>query len=317
MISNNDLNFVQYINKCLTERLADKPSVVFGQNVVAGSRISGLGANLDKQKNILALNTPNVENTLMGFGLGLMLNGTDSAYLMKQHDFALLGLDQLTNTVNVAKTYNLNASFLLVMVVVDSGFEGPQASLNNLDEFASLSRSPVHFLNSKNNIDKAFEDSNKPGLHIMVLSQKNMKSPLTDINSSTSKFASGDLIKCSNPTKNLIIYFGLDFDYLQEIQKEFKSINEEFDTLIIRVIGNDYRFENEEFNEYDSILVIDTSKSEVSYARNLSLDLLSSGKNVIYVGRKPSLTWSYVNSDKPEIQTTTILGIWREKKNGK
>ena len=317
MIPKDDINFVQYINQCLIERFAYKSSVVFGQNIIAGSRISGLGANLDKQKNILALNTPNVENTLMGFGLGLMLDGTDAAYLMKQHDFALLGLDQLTNTVNVAKTYPLKASFLLVMVVVDSGFEGPQASLNNLDEFASLSRSPVYFLNTKSNIDRAFEESKVPGFHIMVLSQKNMKSQLVNIVENSIQLSTGQLIHTSRSAKTLIVYFGLDLSYLQDIQDEFNNVNEEADILVTGVIGFERRLNPTEFSKYDSILVIDTSKSEVSYARNLALGLMSNGKTVLYIGRNPSLDWSYVNSDRPEVEPVEVMNAWKDFTNGK
>ena len=88
LISNDDkFNFVQYINASTIKRFENKKSVIFGQNIVAGSRISGLGAGLDQQKNIITRNSPNVENSLMGFGLGLMLSGTDAALIMKQHDF--------------------------------------------------------------------------------------------------------------------------------------------------------------------------------------------------------------------------------------
>ena len=194
MDSKASLTYAQYVNFKTVERFSARKSVIFGQNIVAGSRISGLGANLDTLKNVIALNTPNAENSLMGFGLGMMLSGVDSAFLMKQHDFALLGLDQITNTVNVAKNYPLTASFVVLMVIVDSGYEGPQASLNNLDEFASLSRSPVHLLNSRENIDRAFENSRNPGFHMMALSQKNMKTLIGHSQDQCKNILSGQFI---------------------------------------------------------------------------------------------------------------------------
>ena len=91
--------FVQYINGKIKRQFSEyNHSVIFGQNIVAGSRISGLGAGLDQIDNCLALNTINSENSLVGLGFGLSLCEIPSMFLMKQHDFALLGLDQLVNT---------------------------------------------------------------------------------------------------------------------------------------------------------------------------------------------------------------------------
>jgi hypothetical protein len=278
---------------------------------VAGSRISGLGAGLDQQKNIITRNSPNVENSLMGFGLGLMLSGTDAALIMKQHDFALLGLDQLTNTVNVTKTYSLSASFIVMMVVVDSGFEGPQASLNNLDEFASLSRSPVHFLNTRENIDKAFKSSETPGLHMMALSQKNMKRALVSYADISEKTGIGELIRNSRQSSTLLVYFGLDLSYLNEINSEFISHNVATDHLIVSGISSSMKFDEPLISHYKSIVVIDTSKSEISYAQMFSYKIASGGRKVTYIGREPSIKWSYVNEDKPEITPITVYELWK------
>ena len=46
------------------------------------------------------INTPNLENTLVGTGFGLMLSGLQAAFFMKQQDFLLLGVDHLVNTYN-------------------------------------------------------------------------------------------------------------------------------------------------------------------------------------------------------------------------
>jgi hypothetical protein len=313
MLMSNDtkFNFVQYINASTINRFEDKKSVIFGQNIVAGSRISGLGAGLDQQKNIITRNSPNVENSLMGFGLGLMLTGTDSALIMKQHDFALLGLDQLTNTVNVAKTYSLSASFIVMMVVVDSGFEGPQASLNNLDEFASLSRSPVHFLNTRENIDRAFKSSKTPGLHMMALSQKSMKLALVSYEDIGENVGIGELIRNSSQSSTLLIYFGLDLNYLNEINSEFNSHKVATDHLIVSGISSNMKIDEPLISHYKSIVVIDTSKSEISYAQMFSHKITSRGRKVTYVGREPSIKWSYVNGDQPEITPKTVYELWK------
>lgn len=303
------LNYVQYVNQCLRKRFAGTKGVIFGQNIVAGSRISGLGAGLESLETVTAINTPNVENSLMGFGLGLMLSGTDSVFLMKQHDFALLGLDQLTNTVNVVKTLEPRASFIVLMVVVDSGFEGPQASLNNLDEFASLSRSPVYFLNTKNNIDFAFEKSKNPGLHFMALGQSIMKKELIDFSRSSSSNNSGELVQKIAKSKVFIVYFGLNLDYLENLQSEFTNIGIEADFLIVNRLEGTFSIESQLLREYESILVLNQSKSDVSYAQKLAFELAGL-LPVTYITRVPSLNWSQVSEDLPEISPADAVSIW-------
>jgi hypothetical protein len=317
MSSEANLNNVQYVNKSIIERFSHKNSVIFGQNIVAGSRISGLGSNLDSQPGITAINTPNVENSLMGFGLGMMINGTDSVFIMKQHDFALLGLDQITNTVNVAKTYNLKASFVLIMVVVDSGYEGPQASLNNLDEFASLSRSPVYFLNSPSNIDDAFESSKTPGFHMMAISQKSMKNLVPSYPKANLLTPLGPIIENSADGKILIIFFGLDLGYLNEIESTFKANSFSVDLLIVSRIQGDMSIDSSSISKYSSVLVVETSKAEVSYSQKLTLSLIPVNHNILYVGRQSSLEWSYVNPDRPEVTAAEIFNKWKVSQNGK
>ena len=107
-------NLVRYLSK-------NKFSVVFGQNLISGSRISGLGKNLDKIKDVYAFNSTNTENSLMGLGFGLAIQGMNSFYVMKQHDFALLGLDQLTNTNKLTKALKVKGTFTILMVVVEIG----------------------------------------------------------------------------------------------------------------------------------------------------------------------------------------------------
>jgi hypothetical protein len=317
MESKASLTYAQYVNAKTVERFSARKSVIFGQNIVAGSRISGLGANLDTLKNVTALNTPNAENSLMGFGLGMMLSGIDSAFLMKQHDFALLGLDQITNTVNVAKNYPLTASFVVLMVIVDSGYEGPQASLNNLDEFASLSRSSVHFLNTRENIDRAFENSQNPGFHMMALSQKSMKTPIGQGQDQFKNIHAGQFIENPKPCGILLIYFGLESQYLNRIREEFSGIGKAPDVLIIANLNSKIHLLDLNLGKYSSVIIIDTSKSEISYAQKLASDLKSKFNRILYVGRTQSDGWGYVSSDEPEIDPSGILNMWTRSQNDK
>ena len=43
-----DISFTQYVNKKIIDQFSNyEDSVIFGQNIVAGSRISGLGSQLE------------------------------------------------------------------------------------------------------------------------------------------------------------------------------------------------------------------------------------------------------------------------------
>jgi pyruvate/2-oxoglutarate/acetoin dehydrogenase E1 component len=307
---------VEIVNRALIRRLSKNGGVVFGQNITAGSRISGLGKGLDEQEGIIALNTPNSENSLMGFGLGLMLSGTDSAYVMKQHDFALLGLDHLTNTVNSSKLSRPTAAFIVLMVVVDSGFEGPQASLNNLDEFASLSRSPVHYLNTRGNMEAAFQSTQSGGLHLMAVSQKMLRNTFEDLPGDTNQSAIGALSVVSPVSEVLIVFFGLDLGYFREILAEFQNSGLQADYLIATSVSPSMGLGKERISKYKSIVVISTSKSEISYAQKWALSLSQISIPVRYFGRESSDRWSQVNEDRPELSPSDIFRKWIEFENG-
>ena len=109
---------VKYINGLIREIISQKePLVLFGQNVSAGSCISGLAADLRPTGEQLILNTPNMENTLVGTGFGLMMSGIDSVLFMKQQDFLLLGIDQLVNTYNLLRQRQDLSSFTILQIV--------------------------------------------------------------------------------------------------------------------------------------------------------------------------------------------------------
>ena len=101
--------------------------------------MSGLTKNINFNKQNLIINSSqNSENSLAGLGFGLMLKGISSIFFMKQLDFLLLSIDQIVNTYNIIRMSEPSASFTIFPITVDSGFEGPQSSLNNLDDFCSI-----------------------------------------------------------------------------------------------------------------------------------------------------------------------------------
>jgi pyruvate/2-oxoglutarate/acetoin dehydrogenase E1 component len=308
-----ELTFTQYVNTKIHHIFSSfEHSVIFGQNIVSGSRISGLGAGLDQINNCVALNTTNSENSLMGFGFGLALSETPSLFLMKQHDFALLGLDQLTNTHNVLRNGRLLAPFIVLMVIVDSGFEGPQASLSSLDEFASLSRAPIYFLSSKENIDRAFEMAIEPGLHFMALSQKNMKNICAPSQLQVVDYDEALIYKYltdEEKPKIAVVFFGVNNSIAHEISQELSKKN--YCVNLINIIKLS-KIETSsklfyEITQHDKIIVIDTGKSKVHFSTELVLNLKENGNNIDLYQRDASQMWSVVSDDAIEFNTQLIV----------
>ena len=127
-------------------------------------------------------NSQNSENMLVGNGFGMMLNGVSSIFFMKQLDFLLLGIDQLVNTYNIIRHQDINASFTIFPVTVDSGYEGPQAILNNLESFSSIA--DVEAYSFTNNIDSSLilqEYLLKPGFRILTSGQRLLQSDLLEM----------------------------------------------------------------------------------------------------------------------------------------
>jgi len=88
------MKYVQYLNSLIKEKSKNCSELVFfGQNINAGSSLSGLTEGLTIDKSGLIINTQNSENCLVGIGFGLMMNSVSSVFFMKQMDFLLLGID--------------------------------------------------------------------------------------------------------------------------------------------------------------------------------------------------------------------------------
>lgn len=157
-------------------------TVVYGQNVSTGSCLSGLSRGFDKLPDCTVINSTNAENTLVGMGFGLMLRGVSSIFFMKQQDFLLLGIDQLVNTWNALRHRDIAASFTVVAIVVDTGWEGPQSCLNNLADYASISRIPSFTPVTTAEIERLTGvEAVKSGVRLVGISQKLFRAPVIDI----------------------------------------------------------------------------------------------------------------------------------------
>ena len=171
------MNYITCINALLKEEILKAPkAVLFGQNVSAGSCISGMCKGLTVQDGGRIINTQNSENTLVGVGFGLMLSGVSSVFFVKQLDFLLLGIDQLVNTHNVVRVMGPTASFCIMAIVVDSGYEGAQSSCNNLPDVCSFSGIQGYTLTNFRDAEAVLKNKMfAPGFRIITLSQRLFK----------------------------------------------------------------------------------------------------------------------------------------------
>ena len=101
---------------------------------------------------------------------------------MKQLDFLLLSIDQIVNTYNIIRMSEPSASFTIFPITVDSGFEGPQSSLNNLDDFCSIAG--VEGFSVTNSVDATYIINNylsSPGFRILTVGQKSLKKEIIEL----------------------------------------------------------------------------------------------------------------------------------------
>ena len=102
---------------------------------------------------------------------------------MKQLDFLLLGIDQIVNTYNVLRQTDHTTSFTIFPITMDSGYEGPQASLNNLDDFCSIAGVDGYSITNKTDAEHVISQHLiNPGFRIISVGQRLLQDDMLDIN---------------------------------------------------------------------------------------------------------------------------------------
>ena len=219
------MKYIQYVNECIRTMVKTvKPIVLFGQNMAAGSCISGLTRGLKSDPNCIVMNTPNIENTQVGVGFGLMLSGVSSVFFMKQQDFLLLGIDQLVNTYNFVRIKSPNAGFTIVTVVVDSGYEGIQSSLNNLYDFCSIARVPGFSVITKQDVAHIIGyHLVSPGFRIIGVSQRLFQTELIDHGGNFEAFQDGEIFQYQRGKDCTIVCFNFSLPQGLKLYTELKD----------------------------------------------------------------------------------------------
>lgn len=219
------MKYVQYLNERMRGALEAQDLIaIFGQNISAGSCLSGLTKGLENSERHLIMNTPNVENTQVGVGFGLMLNGVSSIFYMKQQDFLLLGIDQLVNTYNFVRQDKPNASFTIVTIVVDKGYEGIQSSLNNFGDFCSIARIPGFAISNRHDADSIISNQLvSPGFRIIGVSQRLFNTEIIECADSVVTSVEDGIFRYYEGKDATIVCFNFSFPQGLKLWSELKS----------------------------------------------------------------------------------------------
>jgi len=305
------LKYIEFVNKTISQKILESERVViFGQNINAGSCLSGLTRNLQVKKGDYVINTPNCENTQCGVGFGLMISGVSSIFFMKQQDFLLLGIDHLVNTYNFIRRKNPLASFTIVTTVVDNGYQGLQSSLNNLGDFCSIARVPGFTITNKEDARQIIKSQLiTPGFRIIGVSQRLFKSELIEIEKTYSNKES-TLFQYTEGNDVTIVCFNFSFPYGFELYNKLKKkgVNSSlFSVNAVTPINWDKIIEN--IGKTKRLVVIDDSKSENLSCYSFLMNAYDKCQinNKIIIKKDFSKDWLSPNLDQLEINYDNLI----------
>lgn len=259
------MNYIEFVNDLLKKQVSVKEElVIFGQNVSAGSCIGGMTRGLTVPKSGRIVNSTNSENSLCGFGFGMMINGISSIFFMKQLDFLLLGIDHLVNTFNVIRNHKHAASFTIFPIVMDNGYQGLQSSSNNFADFCSIARIKGYTITNKIDAEKIISSKLiSPGFRIIAISQRMFKDELIIPKELIYVNDENDVFQYSSGNDVTVVCFNFSFAYGNElinllkankITCSFFNVNSPTPTNWTKII--------DDVSKTKKIIVIDDSKSE-------------------------------------------------------
>ena len=273
--------------------------VLYGQNISTGSCLGGLSRNFDSLKNCSVLNTTNTENCLVGMGFGLMLNGTSSAFFMKQQDFLLLGIDHLRNTNNYTRQLHLKNSFTIVSITMDAGYEGMQSSLNNISDFCAISDCEGYTISTKQEaVHVISQNFTRPGFRIICVSQRLLNSEILDLNSHKVN-SKGTVIKYFQGLHITIACFNFSIPQGHALSKELNlsGIMASLFNVIAGHLSN-YSSIIDDAKKTGRLLILDDSKSIMSTSNFLEAEAVKSGIKYVRLIKRGLSEKSYRPSDE-------------------
>ncbi len=306
------LKYLEHVNGTLRKAVgAEEGLVVFGQNVSAGSRISGFTKGFAVKESGLIINSTNTENSLVGFGFGIMIGGGKAAFFMKQLDFLFLGIDQLVNTYNIIRNgINTKGSFTILPVTVDMGYEGAQSSSNNFADFCSIARIAGYAITNKYDVEKIVATHfAKPGFRIISVSQRMYKDEIIDpgepiVADKDMKFA-----QYKDGADATIVSFNFSFPYAWRLALEAEKAGMKPSVWNVNYMTPvDWKPILENVQRTKKLVVLDDSKSENLSCFSLLAEARALGlKKDIFIRRTLNDNWLNPVSDAMDIDYEAIV----------
>lgn len=308
---------LEYLNGLIKSHVSTTDNcVLFGQNIDAGSSLGGLTRNIKVNPGSKIFNSINAENSLAGFGFGLMMNGSIGVFFMKQMDFLLLSIDHLVNTYNIIRSIKDNypeGSFTIVATVVDSGYDGPQSSFNNFYELCAIARVDGFTVTNKTDADILFRKQFlQPGFRIIALSQRLCKEELIETAPPLHVSDNGNFFKFREGKDATVVSFNFSYPQASELVS-FLAENkiEASHYNISNTTNNDWETIISDISKTKRVIIIDDSKSMHAGGENLLSYLCGMQlEKKIILKRKLDTDWLYPVSDIFEIDNCKIIKDW-------
>lgn len=304
--------YIEYINARIRARMNSAERLIaYGQNIAAGSHLSGLTRGLAVGRNSLILNTPNVENTLVGIGFGVMLRGISAIFFCKQQDFLLLGMDHIVSTYNAIRHRSSLGSFSIVAIVVDSGFEGPQSGLHNLSDICSIAHVPGYLITASHDADIIIDRHLiSPGFRLIGVSQRLFRTPIVDMPALPNTNTDGDVVQYSDGDDATVVAFNLALPQAIAITQTIGALHR---TAALFSVNNvwtpDWTSILTSLARTSRLVVVDGGKSTNRQSDRFLKDALlhCRPRAVVNVGRQFGIDWARPNADQLEIDVQAVM----------
>jgi pyruvate/2-oxoglutarate/acetoin dehydrogenase E1 component len=308
------MKYIEYLNGLIQAEVLNADNcVLFGQNINAGSCLGGLTRNIKVNKGSAIFNSTNAENSLVGFGFGLMMNGVSGVFLMKQLDFLLLGIDQLVNTFNILRSLKdkyPNGSFTIVATVVDSGYDGPQSSFNNFHDVCSIAHIEGFTVTNKADADHIFKNHFlKPGFRIIALSQKLSKGEIDETALPLDIISNGDIFEYRDGKDVTVVSFNFSTPLASQLTAFLSGNNIQASHFHVNAATKvNWEPVIASVSKTKKIIVIDDSKSLQTSGDSLLAELCGTefDKKII-IRRLLDEDWLHPVSDIFELDEADIL----------
>jgi len=305
------MKYIEFVNGLIRKEVLNaKGIVLFGQNITAGSCLSGLTKELTVTGRSRIMNTQNSENTLTGIGFGLMISGVSSIFFMKQLDFLLLGMDHLVNTYNFVRLGRPQASFTIVCVVVDIGYQGMQSSFNNLEDICSLARVPGYTITNQHDARQVIGSKLIcPGFRIIAVSQRLFKEAIIEFNNTVYAEKDCQLFQYTKGRDATIVCFNFSLPKGAALYDRLKhhgynaalfGVNSAGQTKWNRIINH--------VRHSRRLVLIDDSKCQNSASQQLAAEAFRSCRIEKYISlkRQFSNTWYRPNPENLTIDYEAV-----------